>query len=175
MQVAGTCLWAYCKHMELHVMSIHALNTLGILSINEEQTLLDQYRPCGKRDGNKAGNKAIKSSSSWAYITADHCRLTGKNEEMACEFSQTHVRYKVTWFIVLKFWQLICLILLLLWGTLKKASMCEKVVCSGASFWIKTFLLCNNIRDTLKRQLDFKHSSAQKDADGDGKRTKPLW
>lgn len=47
MQVAGTCLGAYCKHMELHVMSIHALNTLGILLINEKQTLLDV--PCGKK------------------------------------------------------------------------------------------------------------------------------
>lgn len=44
MQVAGTCLRAYCKHMELYVMSIWDLNTLGILLINQNQTLVERLQ-----------------------------------------------------------------------------------------------------------------------------------
>lgn len=94
MQVAGTCLGAYCKHMELDVMSICDLNTLGILSIKENQTLLDLFRLCGKTKGkkqNQVETMALKMSC-WAYITADGWILTEKERTGRYKFKQTHIK-----------------------------------------------------------------------------------
>lgn len=64
---------AYCKHMELDVMSICDLNILGILLIKENQTLLDLCRLCGKTE-EKSRQYGTRSLSWWGYITADDCK-----------------------------------------------------------------------------------------------------